>query len=579
MSPSTTSSTRHAQPLTWLVGRVDLADDAAAFECLVAAVCFQRGRCSETQQRFEHAAELAADPRERCNSLQLAAGAALVRYAGTEAAALLRRAADVADAAGDSNAATLALARCATIQHRHIGTMVEIISTPETDALLHRARTRGRGAICAAAVAVAESSRTDVPGSPEVTERAVELAVASGDALLIDAALDQLCGRHLECGDLAAASTVTARRLEGLARVPVDARSAMDHTDAHLMAAHVELAAGRLRASRRHAVALAKLPFLREERHVALARTLEVDTLAGEFDEVIRSAALFESSWQHAGRPQVNYLGTAAYATAMVHGMLGAEDARKHWIGIVRALLRNPETLDDIVWVWPATFDAMLLLHRHEPDAAVARLGCPPGEIPEAARWHQALWLPWYAAMWAEACGLAGGPGAAVELDRVIQFTAGNILAQTIVERTRAVLFGDSSAAGDFVARFADAGCPYQEQRTRRLLGVFEPAKSDFRCPGGRSSRAPEHPRSSRFSASWRPAAPTPRSPRRSTSAARPRSTTYPASSRNSALPHAPKQLRSQDASASPVRDDHFRPDQQLNEWNTHSLGPMLRQT
>ena len=69
------------------------------------------------------------------------------------------------------------------------------------------------------------------------------------------------------------------------------------------MAAEVDLAAGDLAGAAAHAEALARLPFYRDEDHLAMSRRLLVDALAGQFDDVVRTGERFRIGWERAGRP------------------------------------------------------------------------------------------------------------------------------------------------------------------------------------------------------------------------------------------------------------------------------------
>ena len=315
---------------TWASADDSRLAAAAALDASIAATLFQRGRVAEAQQRYELAASLTTDTCQRHEYLLLAAGSALSRYAGDEAVSLLERAATEAIQAGEQATAAGDLARVVIWRHRHRTTMSNPISAEATEALLSEARRLGAETPSVeAAIAVAVAVQEDVARSGAAGEKAIALATVTGDPLLLDAALDQLTAAQVERGDLRAAADTVAARLATITRLPIDARTGMSHVAVRLLAAHVDLGLGRLSAARRHADALAGLPFLREELHVGLARRLEVDAMAGDFDEVLRLAESFQTGWIRAGRPQVNNFGSAAYAVAMVHGMRGDEAERE----------------------------------------------------------------------------------------------------------------------------------------------------------------------------------------------------------------------------------------------------------
>jgi hypothetical protein len=301
------------------------------------------------------------------------------------------------------------------------------------------------------------------------TELAMAAAERAEQALLLDEALDQLIA--LEIGDRRVADAIAAvdRRLEVLRDVPVDAASGFEVYDALHMACHVNLAGGRLRAARRYADDVAALPFFREERHIGLGRRVEVDAVAGDFDAVIARADLFERDWRRAGRPVASNLAVGAYAVAMTFGMVADEAARRRWIDITESLL-GVSSGRSRGYIWAAVLDAMLALHRDHPDEALALLDRNPTDPVDNA--NHVLWIPWYAALWAEASVLCDHPASATRLVDAAAAAAGNDIAVLMVERAHHLRDGNTEAVGASASRFDAADCPYQADRARRLAGV-----------------------------------------------------------------------------------------------------------
>jgi DNA-binding NarL/FixJ family response regulator len=112
--------------------------------------------------------------------------------------------------------------------------------------------------------------------------------------------------------------------------------------------------------------------------------------------------------------------------------------------------------------------DALLHLHRDEPDAALRRLTPDPDRMPVHHRWHQQLWLPWYAAVWAEASGCVGAD-LDDRLPRAAAVAGANQVAQLIIERARLVAAGQHDLLPELAERLDSLECPYQAQRTRQL--------------------------------------------------------------------------------------------------------------
>ena len=450
---------------------------AAAFADLIAAVSFQRGRPAEAQQRYEQAAQLTDDGRRRYRSLVLAAGSALSRYVGDEAVALFERA---AAAAPDDESAALALG--ADRDHQ---------DPPRRDDESHDDQRRGRRAARSGRsprwrVAVGRGGggrRPRLPrgdgtqrrgrqgGDPTRPRRRASVARPGR-------ARPALCGA---VGGRRAGGRSRHRRDAGLvelASLPIDADSAMEHADAHLMAAHVDIALGRLPSARTHADALAGLPFVREEPHVGLSRQIEVAALAGHFDDVIRMGRSFRDGWLRAGRQRINNYGTAAYAVAMVSGMRGADADRAEWIEIARSMVRRADTFSDTAAVYPAVLDGLLLLHRGDPDGALGRLDSSPDEIPRRSYWHQLLWLPWYAAAWLEASALTLAADLESRVNTALLVAGANEITTRIIDRSIALARGDLGALDGMPGEFERLGCPYQAERTRGLQRLGPNASS-----------------------------------------------------------------------------------------------------
>jgi hypothetical protein len=238
------------------------------------------------------------------------------------------------------------------------------------------------------------------------------------------------------------------------------------------MASDVDLAAGDLSGARDQADALARLPFYRDEDHLAVARRLKVDALSGAFDEVVGNGERFRVGWERAGRPIAPNLGASAHAVAMVHGMLGDDDRRAAWLRITVELGTPADRLAGCGTGWAPVFDGLLALHRDDAGAAVDRLGADVDDPLVWRHWGSGPWRPWYAAVWSEAAVLAGHPDAADRIDRSRHAARDNPIAVAVVERAAAIAARDRDRLVRFAITFAQLGCPYQQARSGRLAAV-----------------------------------------------------------------------------------------------------------
>jgi predicted ATPase/DNA-binding CsgD family transcriptional regulator len=454
--------------LVWCARDVSRRAQAAGFAAELAGLLFLRGRPAQAQRRYEQAAHLAATRTERVACLRLAAGAAASRFVGNQALRLLRTAADVAVAIGDRGGAARDLAVMAMYIRRAPGIMAEELSPAEAAALVAEARAVSDGSPVAEA-AIAMATCYGDPAALDDAQRAVELAEQAGDGIVHSAALDGLIAVHLARHDIAAAVRVLRRRIDLLATVPIGAPSGFEFGDGRLMAADTALAAGDLAGAAAHAEALARMPFYRDEDHLATCRRLMVDALAGRFDAVVQTGELFRIGWERAGRPVATALCRAAYAVAMVHGMRGDEERRAAWVRIT--IDTGTASLDLGGWGygWAATFDALLALHRGDLAEAERRLVVDLDDPAVFGDWDSGHWRPWYAALWAEAAVLAGHPDAAERIGRSRHAARDNPIATAIVERTAAIAARDYDRLARFAVSFGQLGCPYQQTRTCSL--------------------------------------------------------------------------------------------------------------
>jgi hypothetical protein len=384
---------------------------------------------------------------------------------------LRRAAADETLRAGDRAAAAADLARNAELINRGPGIIATQPAAGEVDALLAEARELADGdpgAMARILTAEACNGPTVDPATVALVERALTLARQVGDPLSESAALDQLTAIQLARGEVSAAAATALRRTELLAPMQVTAVSGFEFVDGFVMAAECAIAAGDLGSARALAERSRDLPFNREEGHLATARLLVVTALAGDWEETITLADRFREGWERAGRPRAGNLSRGAYAAATVHGLRGDDDARAVWLDIVAGLATPGRPMSE--FHFGEFFDALLQLHRGHPDQAVQLLSMPPEQFND---WHNGLWRPWYAALWAEAAVLAGHADATTRIPRARLMTSDNPIAAAIVERA-AALAGDRRGLSPAAAALAAAGCRYQWARTLVFIGADE---------------------------------------------------------------------------------------------------------
>jgi hypothetical protein len=234
--------------------------------------------------------------------------------------------------------------------------------------------------------------------------------------------------------------------------------------DALAMGAGNALGVGELRGARRWGRQLADHALLAEAGHHATSWLLVADAFDGHADEVLTRSSRFREAWEQSGRQRSLSLGAGAASVAMIHGLRGDHDARATWLAIV-------DQADSAVQHrlgYGAVFDAMVLLHHGDADAALERLAPEPDQVWKWVCW---VWLHWYVALRAEASVLAGHPDARDRIDAARSVVAGNPVATAQLDRAQALLDGDLPRQLATAAAFEAAGCPYQSARTLLLAG------------------------------------------------------------------------------------------------------------
>jgi hypothetical protein len=119
---------------------------------------------------------------------------------------------------------------------------------------------------------------------------------------------------------------------------------------------------------------------------------------------------------------------------------------------------------------WAPTFDALVALHHDDAGTALARLDADPDDEEPWNRWLPAMWLPWYAALWAEASVLTAHPDSEQRLDRARNAAHDNPIATAIVQRSADLHNHRYDTLADHAQTFAALGCRYQYERTNMLL-------------------------------------------------------------------------------------------------------------
>lgn len=498
--------------LGWAAEQPERRADAHRLALSLAGLALTRNLLGEAQQRYEQAAALAEDAdgteaaalaadtaaatesataATAAGALRHAAAVAGLRRLGDDMYRLHRAAAGAAHRAGDTAGAGRDLAEAATAAYRFSTSFNRLPAAAEVTKMLDRARDlAGDDPRAGAAVALAEAAvvtdaygavQGDADNAPgetiERVERAVELARRAQEPVTESAALDALSGALSWAGDTFATAAATRRRTEVLTPLPPTPAAIHERMDALAMAAGTAVGAGELDQARRWGGELAGHPLLAEAGHHATAWLLVADALAGRADEVLAHAVRFRDSFEQSGGQQSLSLGAGAASVAMIHGLRGDDGARADWLAVVD----RADTTTEHRHGYGAVFDATVLLHHGDAQAALERVAPAPDEVWKWVCW---VWLHWYAALRAEAAVLAGHPDAGARIAAARAVVAGNPVAAAQVDRAEALLDGDLPRLPALAAAFGAAGSPYQEARTLLLAGGEHTAAGEAALAG-----------------------------------------------------------------------------------------------
>ncbi|MEV4532281.1 LuxR C-terminal-related transcriptional regulator [Asanoa sp. NPDC049518] len=463
--------------LSRAVERPDQRSDAYRLALSLAELAFTRNLVGESQQRYEQAAALGDD----AAALRSAANVAACRMRGDDAYRLWRAAARRSGAGAARDLAT-----ATTTYFRKSGTFAELPPRDEATALLaeaHELASDDPAAQAALALAdcaamgyafFAERADNAAATMTSLAERAVDLARRLDDPLAECAALFALTGAQRRAGDTFAAAATAGRRVELLDGLPLTPGVADELIDALLIATATSLGVGDLVSARRWGRQLRDLPLLAEVGHVATARIVMADAIAGHATDVIAASGRFLDGWTQAGRPPARQFGPVAASVAMIHGLRGDQDARSDWLAVLDQLGVTPEDRAG----YSPTFDAITLLHHGQHKLALERL-----ETAEPNAWRTGILLHWHVALRTEAAALTGAPDAASQLAAARPVVVGNPVAEAILDRAAALLADDHDRLLATATAFDTAGCPYQQARTFILAGGDH-------APTGRSALA-----------------------------------------------------------------------------------------
>ena len=247
------------------------------------------------------------------------------------------------------------------------------------------------------------------------------------DRVLENVALDGLTSALLVDGDIRGALAAASRRIELLAAVPLTARTGLEFADGFSMVGECAMAGGDLGSPPSPPTACAAAGV----RAGAPSRDG-----AGDRDRLPRRrlaprhgarAVVPRRLDPRRASPRGN-LTVGSQTAAAAFAMCGDDEAWARW----RALAG---------WIGSPTCRSATTCRSPTPTASspcTARTGtrrarCSASTRTRSRLWHQVMWRPWYAALWAEAAVLVAPPDAAERIAVARRHSTANEVAQALV--------------------------------------------------------------------------------------------------------------------------------------------------
>ena len=429
----------------------------------------------ESRGHYEVAAAH-APPAQAAWDLRAAADVAMAEGEGGVAFDLLGKSAERAAEARDNAAQACALAYAATIADRFAGNFPQ--EQPH-DRLRELVAEAGRLApdgdpVTAAYLASANAWTTQPEKSvpdPALVDDALAAARRTGDPVLITAALDAVVEALDARGRVREAHQVNRERAELLEHLSRhEPRTGTEIVDTFHMLTEIAVTAGDLTGALSTARLAQDDDIAAGQPHMAASKSILPLVLQGRFDEALTQAAIMWDSWVRAGRPPARWMGPAAYAAVLAHGLQGDDKEHDDWLVRLREITGSGPQGTNLA-PFAAFSEARIALHQGRIDAAVAAVaGLPLGREPwyGAPRWYSARPYAW--AIAAEVAIVAGLSEAADWLAAAAPAGEENYWAAACLARAAGRLDGDQGALARSLAGWEGIDARFERACTLLLM-------------------------------------------------------------------------------------------------------------
>jgi hypothetical protein len=450
----------------------------ATFEA--AKIASRRGALARSQELYEHAAALAADDVERSKALRVAADVANRRWRGDIAYALLRKAAQTAERAGESGLAAAAYGRAVELASRMVGVTGELPPQQLTQMLERARHLAPSGDLATKAQLLLDDVWIEWGGIPitgsstlagsgantqaefaargaRSADEALELARQADDPRLLSSALDAVGAIAWSLHGYNRTYELSKERAELLRKAPASPALEVERNDARHMMIESALQIGHFHEAMELAAEAREADLSHGVAYSAWSRGLYPLFFLGRWDETLEMAVRFREAWLAEERPPIAAMASALSTAGAIHGYRGDERASAEWFSVAEGMAQEGGQRGGV-----RLLKADVDIHRGRVDCGLDNVQDPAGGF----WWHTV-----YLATRAECFALAGRPDAQTTLTEIEAHVAEQPYARAITLRVRGQLEDDVAKIERARALFAELGCPYQEARAGWLLG------------------------------------------------------------------------------------------------------------
>ncbi|MFI6787410.1 ATP-binding protein [Nonomuraea sp. NPDC050383] len=431
---------------------------------------FARRFLAEAQGHYLQAAQRAPGPAEAAKDLRSAADCSLDNISGQYVFDLLLASAAQAQAAGDKNGRAVALARAVETAARFLASFSEGIPGERLRRHLTEAAEAGDpGDPIVAASLAAAAAWTERPAAfdpdPALAARALAVARATGDAVLISAGLDAVTTAAVRAGRHREARGYTEERLALLSEMDRDdPRSAIEIVDTLHVACTDAIVAGDLPAAITAGRLMVADDLVGDHPYISASRLIPALVLTGDLGPALRYGERMWEGWERAGRPPAGWLLPSVSAVALAYGLLDDRVRFRLWRHRAGVVVDHARVGHARLTSFGAFVDARAALHSGDlSDAAV---------LVERAfgTFSMGRYEAYAQAAGAELAVVAGLPDAPERLAAALLTAGENYWASACLARAGGRLHADQDALAASVAQWEGIGARLERAHTLLLI-------------------------------------------------------------------------------------------------------------